>query len=68
MCSYCGCCDIRCGDDSPTLPEKKKVSENCPICGELLVFPRGESEYCEDCGWNSNGNGEKDCFEEDSKP
>jgi uncharacterized OB-fold protein len=23
----------------------------CPQCGELLVFPKGEEPYCEDCGW-----------------
>lgn len=23
----------------------------CPQCGELLVYPRGEDPYCEDCGW-----------------
>ena len=25
--------------------------ELCPICNELLVFPRGEYQYCEECGW-----------------
>jgi hypothetical protein len=24
---------------------------NCPQCGELLVHPRGDTAYCEDCGW-----------------
>lgn len=23
----------------------------CPICSEMLVFPRGGLAYCEDCGW-----------------
>lgn len=23
----------------------------CPQCGELLVYPSGDSPYCEDCGW-----------------
>ncbi|MFA5027559.1 MAG: hypothetical protein WC713_06745 [Candidatus Methylomirabilota bacterium] len=23
----------------------------CPQCGELLVFPRNDTPYCEDCGW-----------------
>ena len=23
----------------------------CPACGELLVFPRVGTKYCEDCGW-----------------
>ena len=23
----------------------------CPQCGELLVYPRGDTPYCEDCGW-----------------
>lgn len=23
----------------------------CPQCGELLVYPRNDIPYCEDCGW-----------------
>lgn len=23
----------------------------CPQCGSLLVYPRTEDVYCEDCGW-----------------
>jgi uncharacterized OB-fold protein len=23
----------------------------CPECGELLVYPRGDDPYCEECGW-----------------
>lgn len=25
--------------------------KNCPICNELLVFPREGYCYCEECGW-----------------
>lgn len=24
---------------------------NCPSCKSLLVFPRDNQSYCEDCGW-----------------
>ena len=24
---------------------------NCPHCKELLVLPRDQTSYCEDCGW-----------------
>ena len=30
--------------------EDQKLT-TCPICVELLVFPRGDYAYCEDCGW-----------------
>jgi len=33
------------------MSDSDKVSPNCPQCGELLVFPRGDDAYCEDCGW-----------------
>jgi len=23
----------------------------CPVCKSLLVYPRGDEPYCEDCGW-----------------
>jgi len=25
--------------------------KECPTCKALLVFPRNDSQYCEDCGW-----------------
>jgi len=31
----------------------------CPQCGELLVFPREEAPYCEDCGWPDEDFGEE---------
>ena len=27
------------------------IDESCPICKELLVFPRDSYAYCEDCGY-----------------
>lgn len=36
----------------------------CPNCGELLVYPRGDDSYCEECGWNCGHKGYEDCFEE----
>lgn len=32
---------------------------SCPTCKELLVFPRGDSAYCEDCGWPDEDFGEE---------
>ena len=26
--------------------------EKCPRCKSLLVFPRGDTSYCEECGWH----------------
>lgn len=28
-----------------------KNSDTCENCGDLLVHPRGDTPYCEDCGW-----------------
>lgn len=25
--------------------------KNCPVCKELVVFPRDSKPYCEECGW-----------------
>lgn len=25
--------------------------KKCPSCKEALIFPRGGSPYCEECGW-----------------
>jgi len=30
---------------------KQSKKQVCPQCGELLVFPKGDEPYCEDCGW-----------------
>lgn len=27
------------------------IDAKCPACGELLVYPRGDSPYCEECLW-----------------
>lgn len=31
--------------------EKSAVLKRCPQCSEMLVFPRGATSYCEECGW-----------------
>jgi hypothetical protein len=38
------------------MPEMTK----CPVCDSLLVFPRGDTPYCEDCGWPDEDFGEED--------
>ena len=31
--------------------KKLVLVKNCPRCKELLVFPRGDTPYCEECGY-----------------
>lgn len=34
------------------VPQEKLIHDGkCPACGELLVYPRGDSAYCEECLW-----------------
>lgn len=37
----------------------------CPTCSHLLVFPRGDSQYCEDCGWPNEDFGEEFSYPKD---
>jgi len=32
---------------------RKIAVENgiCPQCGDLLIYPRGDTPYCEECGY-----------------
>lgn len=36
------------------IKELKKENERlskCPRCGDLIIYPRGDTPYCEECGW-----------------
>jgi hypothetical protein len=28
-----------------------ETNSKCPQCSDDLIFPRGETPYCENCGW-----------------
>lgn len=41
--------EVESSQQMPNNEQQKK--QECPQCGELLVFPRGDDPYCEDCGY-----------------
>jgi len=47
ICQFCG--PMHFGLIQPKV--FKNNIDKCPNCDELLVFPRGGSAYCEECGW-----------------